>query len=451
MTTILPTELNPTPLAFLPETAGVCPIPPAKAAEAPAIGFALIAEDIPGKTGPAAALPPPQEVATATLQQAEAKLSALQSGLEQSAKTATAAEDSALFDLYSLLRLLATVAQEQRDAAKAMRKAASAQSKIALQEQIDLQRSAAYTGLAMGLSACAISVTMQVANLSLSTTAKVKQEQLGRQLGLPEAQKAYAREVAIETRDAKLLAKESAAADKQLVKLLGENEAATFKASLAEAPALVNARQRVADARQRLDTARNELLAAPQDQARHQAMDEALTHYREAAGTYQTALKTQCARYQAAAESAPQDPVAQAKARTAALYLRQESATLFSGTGAGALTPETPATRHFNLIQAAVQNDPVTKRWGAIATVSQAMSQITMSVGQTLNVTAQQVGQLQGAKASEAGAASAKSRAAADAAAALFAQEADVIASVLEMIKGILQAENQSMETILRA
>ena len=83
--------------------------------------------------------------------------------------------------------------------------------------------------------------------------------------------------------------------------------------------------------------------------------------------------------------------------------------------------------------------------------MSQATTQITASIGQTLNLSAQQISQLQGARAIEIGAIASKARASADAAAAIFSQEADILKAVLDMMKGILQSENQSMETILRA
>ncbi|MBQ9694193.1 MAG: hypothetical protein IJV69_05490 [Kiritimatiellae bacterium] len=394
-------------------------------------------------------LPPPREESTETLQHAYQKLAAVEDSLTTAGKNLVTAEPEALFDIYSLLRLMACVAQEEREAAKTMRKAASAQARLATQQQIDLQRSAAYSTLAMGLTACAISVTMQVTNLTLSTTAKLKQDAIGKQLGLPEAQKAYAQEVKLDTANAKALNKTVTAADKQLVKALGAQEAETFKTNLSTAPEVTAARDRLTEAREQLVAAQEAFQQHPLVPENRAAVDAALRQVETTGTNYSTALKTQTTRYETLAKAAPGDTAALARATSARAYQLQEQAGIPIA-GRNQLQ-ETPATQHFNLIQAATQHDPAFKRWGAVATVSQASTQITGAIGQALNLSAQQIGQLQNAKGAEVGAVASKARAAADAAAAIFNQEAEVLKSILDMMKGILEAENQSMETILRA
>lgn len=421
---------------------------PEDASPLPVASFGLIVAEPARTSATIATLPKPKSIDSEVLQHTVEKLQTLATTLKDAPNALSTNAPAALFDVYSLLRLLAEVAQEQRDSARQMRKAASSQSKLAAQEQIDLQRSAAYTGLAMGLTACAISVSMQVTNLTLSTTAKIKQEQIGQQMGLPEAQNAYAQEVALECKDAKVLAKDATNAQKALVKAVGENDAHAFQESLEQAPNIANARAEVVRTQHALTAAQDEVLLHPQSNVAREGLAHAITDHREAVGRYQTALSEQTSQYEILAQTHPDDIGAQARAQAAKVYQRQEMAPLFTGTST---TPDTPATRHFNLINAAVQNDPTNKRWASIASVSQSMTQITGSIGQTLNVTAQQLGQLQGAKASEASAKASKSRAAADAAAAIFTQEAEILTSVLEMMRSILESESRSMELILRA
>jgi hypothetical protein len=88
------------------------------------------------------ALPEPQACSPEVLQQVYPKLQSLERGLRSTVPTLAVEAPEALFDVYTLLRLLANVAQEQRDSARIIRKAYSAQAKIAIQQQADLQRSA---------------------------------------------------------------------------------------------------------------------------------------------------------------------------------------------------------------------------------------------------------------------------------------------------------------------
>ena len=63
---------------------------------------------------------------------------------------------SVMFDLYKLLALLVEVAQKQRDAAREMRQAESAQVQTSIQNQANDQRTAAVTGLIAGALCCAV-------------------------------------------------------------------------------------------------------------------------------------------------------------------------------------------------------------------------------------------------------------------------------------------------------
>lgn len=81
-----------------------------------------------------------------------------------------------MFDLYKLMVLLVEVAQEQRDAARELRSAASAQVQNAVLAQAEQQRSAALTGMIAGAICCAIQVGFSAG--SLVKTAKAFNTQL---------------------------------------------------------------------------------------------------------------------------------------------------------------------------------------------------------------------------------------------------------------------------------
>ncbi len=81
-----------------------------------------------------------------------------------------------MFDLYKLMALLVEVAQEQRDAARELRSAASAQVQNAVMAQAQQQRSAALTGMIAGAICCAIQAGFSAG--SLVKTAKAFNTQL---------------------------------------------------------------------------------------------------------------------------------------------------------------------------------------------------------------------------------------------------------------------------------
>lgn len=81
-----------------------------------------------------------------------------------------------MFDLYKLMALLVEVAQEQRDAARELRSAASAQVQNAVLAQAEQQRSAALTGMIAGSICCVIQVGFSAG--SLVKTAKAFNTQL---------------------------------------------------------------------------------------------------------------------------------------------------------------------------------------------------------------------------------------------------------------------------------
>ena len=90
----------------------------------------------------------------------EADVKAINKALGDALATASTSivpgSKSVMFDLYKLMALLVEVGQKQRDAAREMREAESAQIQKAIQNQADQQKAAALTGMIAGAICCAI-------------------------------------------------------------------------------------------------------------------------------------------------------------------------------------------------------------------------------------------------------------------------------------------------------
>ena len=65
---------------------------------------------------------------------------------------------SVMFDLYKLMALLVEVAQKQRDAARQLRQSESAQVQLSIQQQADMQRTAAFTSIIASVACCIVQV-----------------------------------------------------------------------------------------------------------------------------------------------------------------------------------------------------------------------------------------------------------------------------------------------------
>jgi hypothetical protein len=93
-----------------------------------------------------------------------------------------------LFDLYKLMALLVEVAQTQRDAARELRTAQSAQIQNSIQSQADMQRDAALTGLLVGVILGAASVVVSCVMVGLQSGAFKNQVSAARASGADAAQ-----------------------------------------------------------------------------------------------------------------------------------------------------------------------------------------------------------------------------------------------------------------------
>ncbi|MBQ6245392.1 MAG: hypothetical protein IJK04_00890 [Kiritimatiellae bacterium] len=104
------------------------------------------------------------------------------------AETKSRSTGSVMFDLYKLMALLVEVAQSQRDAARDLRSAQSAQIQNSIQSQADTQRSAAMVGLIVGVVCGAVSAIVSGVMLGMQGNSYKNQLSAARSSGADAAQ-----------------------------------------------------------------------------------------------------------------------------------------------------------------------------------------------------------------------------------------------------------------------
>ena len=95
----------------------------------------------------------------------------------------SAASQSVMFDIYALMARLVECGQKMRDAARDVRQAENVQVQKSIQNQADMQRTAALTGLVCSVAVCAVQVGMQGANLAYQGKGFGKQMEAYRRSG----------------------------------------------------------------------------------------------------------------------------------------------------------------------------------------------------------------------------------------------------------------------------
>ena len=90
---------------------------------------------------------------------------ALTNALAAAAPNITQGSKSVMFDLYKLMALLVEVGQKQRDASREIRTSQSQLVQKSIQDQADIQKQAALTGMISGLACCAIQVGFTIGSI----------------------------------------------------------------------------------------------------------------------------------------------------------------------------------------------------------------------------------------------------------------------------------------------
>ncbi len=177
------------------------------------------------------------------------------------AETKSRSTGSVMFDLYKLMALLVEVAQSQRDAARDLRSAQSAQIQNSIQSQADTQSKAALVGLIVGVVCGAISAIVSGVMLIKQGNAYKNQLSAARSSGADAAQTNANMVKGADT---------AAHANAQLQKVegqVGENVASTVKGEMNGKVAATRATydqktQVVAEKQQALNAAEGDLAAA---------------------------------------------------------------------------------------------------------------------------------------------------------------------------------------------
>ena len=102
---------------------------------------------------------------------------ALSEALTAVSSSITPNSKSVMFDLYKLMALLVEVGQKQRDAARELRASQSQQIQTSIQNQVDMQKAAAITGMIGGAVCCIVQVI--VSGVMLAKQGSAFKQQLG--------------------------------------------------------------------------------------------------------------------------------------------------------------------------------------------------------------------------------------------------------------------------------
>lgn len=97
------------------------------------------------------------------------------------------ASQCVLFDIYMLMALLVECGQKMRDAARDVRQAENVQVQKSIQNQADMQRAAALTGLVCSIAVCAIQIGAQTGNIMYQGKGFGKQMDAQKMSGLENA------------------------------------------------------------------------------------------------------------------------------------------------------------------------------------------------------------------------------------------------------------------------
>lgn len=344
-----------------------------------------------------------------------------------------------MFDLYKLMVLLVEVAQEQRDAARELRSAASAQFQNAVLAQAEQQRSAALTGMIAGAICCAIQVGFSAG--SLVKTAKAFNTQLStmgesgvtsarqnlstlENAGTPEAAQKQLAEVEHEVGADIAREVKQGFGDVGEVELQNRNDAALTEAQI-----------------EQRNTARTELRAAIKTdlQGFEDAVVDAKIKLANAApGTDLADLKKNVT-------------VAEKKLTYARAYAANELAKDGVTLPAEHMQDIKDATARVTAAQELLAQDPAYMKANYAFQRGEAYNGLTSTIGACVQNVIQNATQLQQAKAMEKGAVQQQAQENLDQMKDFFAAAGDLMNQVIQLMNAVRSAEAQSMRDAIQA
>lgn len=357
----------------------------------------------------------------------------------------TKASQSVMFDIYALMALLVECGQRMRDAARDVRQAENVQVQKSIQNQADMQRAAAITGLICSVVVCAVQVGMQAANLTYQGKGFGKQMDAQKMAGVEKAK--------AELKTAELQCKpEDAQANLNKVsqKIDPETKAkveGTFNDSQAT-KAEINELKAKIEEFDRLQTLKEKNIPLTRgQQAAYDRLSGEISQDRAALADKQLLLRTQVkselADIRNNPDSAP-DEIAYAEAY-AANEIAQNS------------TPQqladdlSVAQANYNQANAVMQHDVGYMKGVHIENRARMFGDLITAIGNVAQGCVSSLSQMISAEATEEGAQQQRAQEMLDQAKDLFSQCQSLIDSVIQLMRAVLQAEVQSMRDAIQA
>lgn len=406
---------------------------------------------------------------------------------------------SVMFDIYALMALLVECGQKMRDAARDVRQAENVQVQKSIQNQADMQRTAALTGLICAVVVCTIQVGMQGFNLARLGKGVAQQGAARSEAGIENARADLKMaEMQAKPQDAQTNLQKVAAATDPAVKARVEgtfNDSATTKAAFVSNEALqqrINTNQTELDA---LTAIQNGQAPVPNAQMSAQNQPGPAQNQQVPAQNQQGPAQNQQASAQN--QEAPKLTEAQ-QARMAELKSQIESDTRLSrmtlderkslfrtqvkaeladirnnpnstkaeikyaeAYAANELAQNsTPqqlagdlalAQSNFSQASSMLQHSTTYLKGVQLESTSRIYGDMIMAIGNVAQSCVSSMSQIIGAEATEEGAEQQKSQEMLDQAKDLFSQCQSLIDSVIQLMRAVLQAEVQSMRDAIQA
>ena len=399
---------------------------------------------------------------------------------------------SVMFDIYALMALLVECGQKMRDAARDVRQAENVQVQKSIQNQADMQRTAALTGLICAVVVCTIQVGMQGFNLARLGKGVAQQGAARSEAGIENARADLKMaEMQAKPQDAQANLQKVAAATDPAVKARVEgtfNDSATTKAAFVSNEALqqrINTNQTELDALTAIQngqapvpnaqmSAQNQQVPAQNQQVPAQnqqapAQNQEAPKLTEAQQARMAELKSQIEsdtrlsrmtlderkslfRTQVKAELAdirnnPNSTKAEIKyAEAYAANELAQNSTPQQLAGDLAL-----AQSNFNQASSMLQHSSTYLKGVQLESTSRIYGDMIMAIGNVAQSCVSSMSQIIGAEATEEGAEQQKSQEMLDQAKDLFSQCQSLIDSVIQLMRAVLQAEVQSMRDAIQA
>lgn len=364
---------------------------------------------------------------------------------------------STMYDIYALMALLVECGQKMRDAARDVRQTENVQVQKSIQNQADMQRNAAITGLVCSIVACSIQVVAQAVNIGYQGKGFGKQMEAHKLSGLENAKtELKMAEMQTKPQDAQTNFEKISQKTDQAVKTEVEstfNDSKSTKAAFDDAAL----QQRIDAKTAELNNLRGvENPEAPRQPTPEQEQRVAQLESEITADTnlknmsladrktlYRTQLKSELADIRNNPASTPEG-IAYAEA-----YAAKEIS--LNSTPEQLAADLSTAQANYNQANTLMQHDVGYMKGVHIENRARMFGDMIAAIGNVAQGCISSASQMISAEATEEGAQQQKSQEMLDQAKDLFSQCQSLIDSVIQLMRAVLQAEVQSMRDAIQA